>query len=74
MPGMSGHEVARRLRQEMGERTPRLVALTGWGQDHDRALARAAGFEHHLVKPVDAGELQRLLRTLGRPPAGDART
>ncbi|HYM27892.1 MAG TPA: ATP-binding protein [Steroidobacteraceae bacterium] len=53
LPGLSGHEVARRLRRTA--RGPlRLVALTGWGSDEDRRQAQAAGFDHHLVKPVAA--------------------
>jgi CheY-like chemotaxis protein len=43
-----------------------LVALTGWGQDDDRKRARSAGFDHHLVKPVDVAQLSRLLASLGR--------
>jgi PAS domain S-box-containing protein len=61
MPGLDGYEVARRLR-----RIPRvcdavLIALTGWGQDADRRASRDAGFDHHLVKPADLDELQRLV-------------
>jgi signal transduction histidine kinase len=62
MPGMDGHEVARRIRARFGRRTPVLAALTGWGQDQDRARTRAAGFDHHLVKPVGAAELKALLQ------------
>lgn len=63
MPGMNGHEVARRLRAEGGLNATRLIALTGWGQDEDRKLSQAAGFDDHLVKPVDPVEL---LAALGR--------
>jgi CheY-like chemotaxis protein len=66
MPGMNGYEVARRLRQDSVGRTPLLVAVTGWGQDDDRRRAHEAGFDHHLVKPIDFGELDRLLRSLDR--------
>jgi len=52
LPVMDGYELARRLRELFG-RTIKLVALTGYGQDRDRAAARAAGFDEHLVKPVD---------------------
>ena len=53
LPGLSGHEVARQLRR--AARGPlRLVALTGWGSEEDRRQAQAAGFDHHLVKPVAA--------------------
>ncbi len=64
MPGMDGHEVARRVRQRPEGREVVLVALTGWGQEEDRRRSRAAGFDHHLTKPVDPQELQHLL---GRP-------
>jgi CheY-like chemotaxis protein len=59
MPGMDGHEVARRIRAA-GHDTM-LVALTGWGQKQDRERSREAGFDHHLVKPVDVDALQALL-------------
>jgi CheY-like chemotaxis protein len=66
MPGMNGYEVAQRLRQDSVGRTPLLVAVTGWGQEDDRRRAHEAGFDHHLVKPIDFGELDRLLRSLDR--------
>lgn len=52
LPGIDGYELARRLR---GSQQPalRLVAITGWGQDHDRARARDAGFDAHLTKPAE---------------------
>jgi PAS domain S-box-containing protein len=64
MPGMDGYEVARTLRSRYPGRRTAIVALTGWGQDKDRALARAAGFDHHLVKPADLDALQALLASL----------
>lgn len=67
MPGMDGYEVARRLRREPGWRDVVLVALTGWGQEEDRRRSREAGFDHHLVKPVDPPALEALLA--GLPPA-----
>jgi CheY-like chemotaxis protein len=60
MPGMDGYEVARRVRQQSNDRVM-LIALTGWGQEKDRELARDAGFDHHLVKPVDLEALRELL-------------
>jgi PAS domain S-box-containing protein len=62
MPGLSGYEVARRLRRDRRFAGATLVALTGYGQAEDRERSRAAGFDHHLVKPVDAAELEALLR------------
>ncbi len=64
MPGMDGYEVARRIRNGFPDRRTALVALTGWGQEEDRRKAREAGFDHHLVKPVELDELQRILATL----------
>jgi PAS domain S-box-containing protein len=63
LPRLNGYEVARRLRERAGDRYL-LVALTGWGQQEDRERARDAGFDHHLVKPVD---LEKLGRILGAP-------
>ena len=64
MPGMDGHEVARQVRQRPAGRDTTLIALTGWGQDEDRRRSRAAGFDHHLVKPADIGALESLLASL----------
>jgi len=61
MPGMSGYEVARRIRREAWGHDTLLIALTGWGQAADKQLAIAAGFDEHLTKPVDSARLQRLL-------------
>jgi PAS domain S-box-containing protein len=61
MPGMDGYEVARRIRQHPQGRDITLIALTGWGQTEDRLRSRRTGFDHHLVKPADLEELQRLL-------------
>ena len=60
MPGMDGYEVARRLRGN-GFKDVVLAALTGWGQESDRARSREAGFDHHLVKPVEPDTVQKLL-------------
>ncbi|HEY6820509.1 MAG TPA: ATP-binding protein [Burkholderiales bacterium] len=61
MPGMDGYEVARRLRERTDARDVLLVALTGWGQEKDRLNSKAAGFDHHLIKPADLGALRSLL-------------
>ena len=65
MPGMDGCEVARRIRQDPELQNVRLIAMTGWGQDEDRRRSREAGFDHHLVKPVDLSALQALLTSSG---------
>jgi signal transduction histidine kinase len=63
LPGIDGYEVARRVRADEGTRRMPLVALTGYGQDDDRRLALEAGFDEHLVKPVDP---EALLRAIAR--------
>nr|WP_145547003.1 PAS domain S-box protein [Variovorax boronicumulans] len=64
LPDLSGYEVARRIRESDWGRQAVLVAATGWGQENDRQAARAAGFDGHLVKPVDVAELLALLDQL----------
>ena len=61
MPRLNGYEAARRIREQPWGREMLLVALTGWGQEEDKRLAEDAGFDHHLVKPAEPAELQRLL-------------
>src|SRR5690606_15135227 len=53
LPAMNGYEVCRMLRLRPWARALRIIALTGWGQDGDRQRSREAGFDAHLVKPVD---------------------
>jgi PAS domain S-box-containing protein len=65
MPGLDGYEVARRLRTMEGGESLRIVAVTGWGQDADRERSREAGFDLHLVKPVEPRELVRALDERG---------
>ncbi len=61
MPNLDGYEAARRMRQEPWGRAVTLVATTGWGQDEDRRRSAEAGFDRHLVKPIDVAELRELL-------------
>lgn len=61
LPGMSGYEVARAIRADVALRNVQLVALTGYGQPEDRKRTAEAGFDAHLVKPVDLQALERLL-------------
>lgn len=63
MPGLNGYEVAQRVRHGPSGRALTLIAVTGWGQDRDKAQAREAGFDHHFTKPVDPVRLSELLRT-----------
>jgi two-component system CheB/CheR fusion protein len=67
LPEMNGHEVARRIRANPRYSGMRLVALTGYGQAADREASAAAGFDAHLVKPVQAEALLSLLREMGKP-------
>ena len=69
LPGIDGHEVARRVRANGGRR-PVLVALTGYSQPEDRRRATEAGFDQMLVKPVDPSALAALLSTLEIPGRG----
>jgi len=64
MPGMTGYDVAREIRQVFGGARPLLIAVTGWKQSSDRILARLAGFDHHLAKPFDPKELLALMAPL----------
>ena len=64
MPGMDGHEVARRILADPKTTHPVLVALTGWGQENDRRATRATGFHRHLVKPAEIEELEDVLASL----------
>jgi two-component system CheB/CheR fusion protein len=61
MPGIDGYETARRLRTRPWAQSALLCAQTGWGQEDDKRRARSAGFDRHLVKPVDPEELNRIL-------------
>ena len=61
MPGMNGYEVAKALRKDPDLTDVALVALTGWGGEQDRAQSREAGFDRHLIKPVDMSVIETLL-------------
>jgi CheY-like chemotaxis protein len=62
LPKLNGYDACRRIRAQPWARDVVIVAATGWGQDEDRRRSLEAGFDHHLVKPVDAAEVIRLLR------------
>lgn len=68
MPGLSGYELCERIRAQARGRSPLLIACTGWGQDADRDRAHDAGFDFHLVKPIEPAVLLRLLATLDQEP------
>jgi len=61
LPGMDGYEVARRIREQPDGASVRLIALTGYGQESDKSRTRAAGFDEHLVKPVELRNLHQAL-------------
>jgi CheY-like chemotaxis protein len=69
LPGMDGFEVARQLKADPATAGSHLVAITGYDQDEDRRRATAAGFEYHLVKPVDPDRLFELLASYARRSA-----
>jgi PAS domain S-box-containing protein len=66
MPGMNGYEVARQVRQRNRSPQPMLVAVTGWGKPSDEVRSREAGFDAHLVKPVEEPKIRQLFETVGR--------
>jgi signal transduction histidine kinase len=61
MPIMNGYDACRRIREQPWGKSMLIVALTGWGQDEDKRQSREAGFDHHLVKPVEPAVLEELL-------------
>jgi len=65
LPTLNGYEVCRRIREEPWGKEMVLIALTGWGQDEDRRRSHEAGFDGHLVKPVNYPALMTLLDSLG---------
>ena len=64
LPGMNGYQLARAIRSDPALAGIALVALTGYGQEDDRRQALLAGFDHHLVKPVEVDHIQRLMAEL----------
>lgn len=64
LPGMDGLELCRNVRGLALATQPVMVALTGWSRDDDRRRTTAAGFDHHLVKPVSSHKLDTVLRTI----------
>jgi CheY-like chemotaxis protein len=66
LPDLDGHEVARRIRAVLDRRAIVLIALTGYGSLEDRRLTQQSGFDAHLVKPVQTGELVRIFDDVAR--------
>jgi signal transduction histidine kinase len=69
LPRMDGYEVARSIRERLGKTSPLLIALTGYGAPEQRAQALAAGFDLHIVKPVEPEHLNELLESYVSPPS-----
>jgi len=69
MPRMNGYDACARIREQPWGREPLIVALTGWGQEEDKNRSKAAGFDRHLVKPVEPAMLEKILEAL--PTTGD---
>ncbi len=72
MPRLNGYQTCQRIREHAWGREPCLVAVTGWGQDQDRSRSREAGFDHHLVKPVDPAKLEEILAGIERMDVASA--
>ncbi len=68
MPKLNGYDVCRRIREQSWGTSIVIIALTGWGQAEDRQRTKEAGFDHHLVKPVDVAKLKELLDAAARRP------
>jgi CheY-like chemotaxis protein len=65
MPKLNGYEACRSIREQPWGQNMILIALTGWGQDKDKQKTQEAGFNYHLVKPVEPTQLMKLLNELG---------
>ena len=71
MPGMTGYDVAREVREHYGKARSLLIAVTGWKKSSDRILAQLAGFDHHLPKPFESHQLLELLEPLASAASND---
>lgn len=70
MPEIDGYALARQLRAEFGFDGMRLVAISGWGREEDRAASRQAGFDAHVKKPASLDIIDSILKTVASPPQG----
>jgi CheY-like chemotaxis protein len=68
MPELDGYQVAQRLRDEFGFEAMRIVAVTAYGGEEDRAHSRKAGIDAHVVKPIDVPVIEGILQTIFNPP------
>ncbi len=73
LPKLNGYEAARRIREQPGGGDIVLIAVTGWGQEEDRRRSKEAGFNHHMVKPLEPAALEKLLAGLQVMPQGQQR-
>ena len=71
LPKLNGYDACRRIRQEPWGQGMVIVAATGWGQEEDRRRSHEAGFDHHMVKPVDMASLVKLLGSLTPAPGSE---
>ena len=67
LPKLNGYEAARRIREQRWSRDIVLIAVTGWGQEEDKRRSKEAGFNFHMVKPVEPAALEKLLAGLLNP-------
>ncbi len=67
MPTLNGYDACRRIRDQPGGRDAIVVALTGWGHDDDKRRSHEAGFDHHVVKPIDIATVKRLVELPTKP-------
>jgi CheY-like chemotaxis protein len=68
MPGIDGYETCRRIRATSGPRIG-IIAITGWGQEHDKRLAAEAGFDAHITKPADPAKIRDVIRAVHKGAA-----
>jgi CheY-like chemotaxis protein len=69
LPGMNGYELCRQMRQDDATKHAIIIAQTGWGQSEHRLRSKDAGFDHHLVKPVNMETLEKLIDSVNLTPA-----
>src|SRR5262249_8104745 len=71
LPKLNGFDVCQRIREQPWGKEIVMVALTGWGQEDDRRRSKEAGFDHHMVKPLDYGALMKLLSERIKAPVSE---